>query len=208
MVSSEYDAVLFDFGGVLSDGPFEAFAEYESANRLPAGFIRELNAKDHHTNAWSQLERGEVSMEDFCDLFEAEANLAGGTVDARVLIGSLQGKIRPQMLEAVKRCHQHFKTGLLTNNYITVRGNENFEWLPELFDVIIESAVEGIRKPEPQFYLTACERLGVEPSRSVFLDDLGVNLKPARALGMTTVKVGDPETALAELEQLLDLSLK
>jgi putative hydrolase of the HAD superfamily len=207
VASKEYDAVLFDFGGVLSDGPFETFAKYETSNGLPDGFIRGLNAKDHHTNAWSQLERGEVSIDVFCDLFETEAKLAGGQVDARVLIKGLSGTIRPQMIEAVKRCHEHYKTGLLTNNFIRVRGSENFEWLPELFDVIVESAVEGIRKPEPQFYLTACERLGVEPSRSVFLDDLGVNLKPARALGMATIKVVDPDTALVELERLLDLPL-
>ena len=78
----------------------------------------------------------------------------------------------------------------------------------ELFDEIIESSVVGVRKPEPRFYEIACERLGVDPSECVFLDDLGINLKPARAMGMQTIKVVDPDVALAELETIVGISLR
>jgi len=208
MASADFDAVLFDFGGVLADGPFESFARYERENGLPDGFVRNLNATDQDTNAWACLERGEIGIDEFCDLFEAEAKRAGGIVDARTLVTGLGGAHRPDMLEAVRRCKEHYKTGLLTNNFVRVRGSEAFEWLPQLFDVIIESAVEGVRKPDPRFYMTACERLGVSPERCVFLDDLGVNLKPARALGMTTIKVTNADDALDSLEAVLDLVLR
>jgi len=208
MVSSDFDAVLFDFGGVLADGPFDAFARYETENGLPAGFVRALNAADHDTNAWARLERGEVSLDEFCDLFEHEAREAGGILDARAILAALVGEIRPTMVEAVRRCKVHFRTGLLTNNFVTIEGEERFEALSGLFDTVIESAVEAVRKPDPRFYLLACERLAVDPSRSVFLDDLGINLKPARELGMATIKVTDPDEALSALEDLLGIDLR
>lgn len=208
MVSPDFDAVFFDFGGVLADGPFDAFTRYEAENGLPDGFVRALNAADHDKNAWARLERGEVSLDQFCDLFEAEAREAGGVLDARAILAALAGDIRPAMLEAIRRLRDHFRTGLLTNNFIRIEGDERFEALSGLFDVVIESAVEGVRKPDPRFYLLACERLGVEPSRSVFLDDLGINLKPARELGMATIKVTDPNEALSALEVLLGIDLR
>jgi putative hydrolase of the HAD superfamily len=207
-VNQSIEAVLFDFGGVLADGPFDEFARYETENGLPEGFIRGLNAKNHDTNAWARLERGEVDIDGFCELFEEEAREAGGVVDARFLIGCLGGVSRPEMLEAVRRCHEHFRTGLLTNNFVPVAGTERFESLLGLFDTVVESAVEAVRKPDPRFYLIACERLDVDPARCVFLDDLGVNLKSARDLGMSTIKVVDPETALDELERVLDIPLR
>ncbi|HZU81235.1 MAG TPA: HAD-IA family hydrolase [Acidimicrobiales bacterium] len=212
MMEPSFDAVLFDFGGVLADSPFDAFARYEAEHGLPEGFIRSINATNHHDNAWARLERNELDFEDFCDVFEAEAAAAGGKVDARALFSMLTGRIRPAMIEAVRRCHEHFKTGLLTNNFVTPlagtdRGMELGEVL-RLFDVVVESSVVGIRKPDPRFYELACRELAVVPGRAVFLDDLGVNLKPARAMGMATIKVQDPESALAELEQLVGLALR
>jgi putative hydrolase of the HAD superfamily len=207
VVSGDFDAVLFDFGGVLANGPFDAFARYERDNGLPDGFVRAMNARDHETNAWAHLERGDVSLDQFFDLFEGEARSAGAVVDARAILDMLQGEIRPAMLEAVRLCHQHFKTGLLTNNFVRIDDGERFKMLAGLFDAIVESAVEGVRKPDPRFYLIACERLAVEPSRCIFLDDLGVNLKPARALGMATIKVTDPTEALAQLGSLTAMRL-
>jgi putative hydrolase of the HAD superfamily len=206
--ATDFDAVLFDFGGVLSDGPFEFFSRYESENGLPDGFVRSLNAANHDTNAWARLERGEVSFDEFCVLFEKEAIDAGGHLDARTIMSSLAGEIRPAMLEAIRRLRAHFRTALLTNNFVRIEGDDRFEPLSGLFDTVVESAVEGLRKPDPRFYLLACERLDVEPSRSVFLDDLGVNLKSARALGMTTIKVTDPDKALAELEAIVGIDLR
>jgi putative hydrolase of the HAD superfamily len=77
-----------------------------------------------------------------------------------------------------------------------------------LFEFVLESSKVGVRKPEPAIYLMACERLGVRPEETVFLDDLGINLKPARALGMATIKVDDPDRALAELEEFTGLRLR
>jgi putative hydrolase of the HAD superfamily len=206
-MASAIEAVLFDFGGVLADGPWDAFAKYEQENSLPEGFVRGLNTANPDSNAWARLERGEVGLDEFCDQFEKEAVLAGGEVDARALLACLGGAMRPAMLEAVRRCHDSFSTALLTNNFVRVDGAERFEGLFELFDVVVESSVERVRKPDPAFYLLACERLGVEPQACVFLDDLGINLKPARALGMTTIKVVDPDDALSELETVLGIEL-
>lgn len=211
-VTDAVDAVLFDFGGVLAGSPFEAFTRYEEAHDLPAGFIRSLNAANPHDNAWARLERNELGFDDFCRAFESEAATAGGDLDARELFATFSGELRPEMIEAVRRCRSHFRTGLLTNNFVTPlaegeRGGRMTEVL-ELFDVVVESSVVGIRKPDPRFYELACRSLGVVPARSVFLDDLGVNLKPARALGMVTIKVGEPAAALAELESVLGLPLR
>ena len=205
--SERFDAVLFDFGGVLADGPFESFARYEAENGLPDGFVRGLNTKDPDINAWARLERGEVTLDEFADLFEAEALLAGGAVDARAIISNLRGELRPRMLEAVRRCKEHFKTGLLTNNFVVASAAASLENVFDLFDAIVESSAEGVRKPDPRFYEIACERISVAPSRAIFLDDLGQNLKPARALGMTTIKVTDPDKALSELQDLVGIAL-
>ncbi|HLX88436.1 MAG TPA: HAD-IA family hydrolase [Acidimicrobiales bacterium] len=211
-VNGAVDAVLFDFGGVLAGSPFDAFDRYEQSAQLPAGFIRSLNATNPHDNAWARLERNELTFDEFCLAFEAEAAGAGGRIDTRALFSSFSGELRPEMIEAVRRCRTRFKTGLLTNNFVTplVEG-ERAGQLSEvlaLFDAVVESSVVGIRKPDPKFYELACRMLGVEPHRSVFLDDLGVNLKPARALGMVTIKVTESDAALGELEAVLGLPLR
>ncbi|CAN5671605.1 HAD-IA family hydrolase [soil metagenome] len=220
-------AVLFDFGGVILSSPFEAFAQYEEAHGLPDGFLRRVNATDPDSNAWARLERNEVGLEEFCSLFEAEARARGGEVVAADVLGCLRGDLRPAMVEAVRRCAARLKTGLLTNNVVTVRAEamgapeaaaSRDEATPdeldphvavlELFDVIIESSVVGVRKPDPAFYERACAELDIAPTEAVFLDDLGVNLKPARAMGMTTIKVGDPDAAITELEQAVGFPLR
>ncbi len=202
------EAVLFDFGGVLSTSPFDAFERHERAQGLQIGFIRSLNATNHHDNAWARLERNDVDFDQFCAEFEAEAVAAGGRVDARVLFATMSGEMRPAMVEAVRRCHEHFKTGLLTNNFITPDTKARHHDVLGLFDIVIQSAVVGVHKPDPRFYLLACRELGIEPSAAVFLDDLGVNLKPARALGMRTIKVVDPTEALIELEAIVEIPLR
>lgn len=202
------EAVLFDFGGVLSTSPFDAFERHERSQGVPAGFIRTLNSTNPHDNAWARLERNDVDFDQFCDEFEAEALAAGGRVDARALFTTMSGELRPEMLEAVRRCHEHFKTGLLTNNFITPETTARHHDVFDLFDVVIQSAVVGVRKPDPRFYFLACRELGIEPSAAVFLDDLGVNLKPARQLGMQTIKVVDPAQALIELEAIVGIPLR
>ena len=221
-------AVLFDFGGVILSSPFEAFAHYEQANGLPNGAIRTINATDPDTNAWAHLERSDVSIDEFCDRFESEGAALGFSVDARAVLGLLAGELRPAMVEALRRIHadDRFLTALLTNNIVSMSATspvdgptgstamvaddraDAFAEVFALFDVIVESSKVGVRKPEARFYEVACALLDIEPHEAVFLDDLGVNLKPAHAMGMITIKVVDPDDALAQLEALIDLDLR
>lgn len=207
-------AALFDFGGVILSSPFEAFARYEAERGLPAGFLRGVNATNPDTNAWARLERNEVGLDEFSALFAAEARALGGEVSGMEVLALLRGDLRPQMVEAVRRCSERLKTGLLTNNVISMRAEEMsgssdpHVAVLGLFDVIVESSRVGTRKPDPAFYETACSLLDIEPSEAVFLDDLGVNLKPARAMGMRTIKVDDPDVAIAELEKIVAFPLR
>lgn len=205
-------AVLWDFGGVLTTSPFDAFGEYEAAHGLPPGFIRQLNATNPDTNAWAGLERGELDLQQFCVKFEAEAEAAGGSLVARDVLAALGGRIRPEMVEALRRCRAaQLKTGLLTNNFIRDEGPHDdqpgYDAVLDLFDAVVESSKAGCRKPDPRFYRMACDLLEVEPTEAVFLDDLGINLKPARAMGMRTIKVTDPALALQELESVVGFRL-
>ena len=207
-------AVLWDFGGVILTSPFDAFSRYEAEHGLPDGFIRSLNATNPDTNAWARLERNEVEFDEFCSLFEAEAVAQGQKVDARAVMSLLAGEIRPEMVEALRRCKAAgLKTACLTNNFTS------FDDFPAearaagrddvlgLFDVIVESSKVGVRKPDPRFYEMACELLDIKPDEAVFLDDLGINLKPARAMGITTIKVEDPANALDELSEVVGFSV-
>jgi putative hydrolase of the HAD superfamily len=205
---TELKAVLFDLGGVLISSPFEAFAGYEQANGLPSGFIRSLNATNPDHNAWAQLERNAVSFEEFCRLFEAEARAAGHELDAAAVMGLLAGDVRPEMVTAVRLCRRRLRTAALTNNFTLPDGDPSMAEMRELFDIVIESSRVGVRKPDPRFYELACAEIGIEPTEAVFLDDLGINLKPARALGMTTIKVDDPARAITELEAVVGFSLR
>jgi putative hydrolase of the HAD superfamily len=206
-----YRGVLWDFGGVLSSSPFEAFARYEAERGLPEGFIRRVNATDPHTNAWARFERAELDLAAFDDAFAAESEALGHQVPGSVVLDLLGGELRSEMLGAVRRCRQHgLVTGLLTNNIAPMqeRGWAEELGLAELFDVVVESAVAGVRKPEPAAYELVLGQMELRAEEVVFLDDLGINLKPARAMGMATIKVDDPDVALRELEQLLELDLR
>jgi putative hydrolase of the HAD superfamily len=205
----EVRAVLWDFGGVILSSPFEAFTAYERQHGLPEGFLRQLNATNPDTNAWARLERSEVDLEGFAELYEAEAADAGHRIDAGAVLALLSGELRPAMVRALRRIREEgLSQACLTNN---VAGTEAVR--PELadvmalFDAVLESSKLGVRKPDPRFYDLALEAVGVAPAEAVFLDDLGINLKPARALGIHTIKVVDPDHALAELEDVLGFNL-
>jgi putative hydrolase of the HAD superfamily len=199
-------AVMFDFGGVISTSPFEAFARLENEHGLPPDFIRSVNATNPQDNAWARLERGELSIDAFGRDWATEARSLGHEVDGRLVLERLGGEIRPQMVAAINSCRADYKTVCLTNNFGSAQSivSEEVAAVYALFDAVLESRVLGIRKPDPRFYELACAAVGVEPEESVFLDDLGINLKPARALGMRTIKVTDPDQALAELERVLE----
>ena len=207
------EAVIFDFGGVLTSSPFEAFARYETAHGLPIDIIRRTNAANHLENAWAKFERAEVDIETFDKLFAAESLALGAEVRGRDVLPLLQGDLRPEMVEALKRIKAQFKTGCITNNLpanaigsMTGRSLYIAEVMV-LFDHVIESAKIGLRKPDPRIYQLMVETLKVDPKKCVYLDDLGVNLKPAREMGMTTIKVASGTQAIAELEAATGLKL-
>jgi len=200
------EAVLFDFGGVILSSPFEAFAEYEAEIGLPPDTIRKINSTNPDTNAWAKFERREVDPQEFARLFEEEALLLGHELDAQRILEGLHGTVRPAMVEALSNCASKFKTAMLTNNITPMREqdlDEEVKEVVEIFDILVESSIEGCRKPEERFYEIACERLAVNPESCVFLDDLGINLKPARAMGMKTIKVVEPEKAIEELYEII-----
>ncbi len=203
--------MLWDFGGVIVSSPFEGFAAYERRAGLPADTIRRINATNPDTNAWARFERSELDVDGFRAAFEFEARALGHEVDAAEVLAALRGALRPAMVEALRRCGAVHRTALLTNNIRSTgserRGPSAMDEVLGLFDAVVESSEVGMRKPEEGFYRLACELLEVEPSECVFLDDLGVNLKPARAMGMATIKVGDPDAAIRELEELLGFAL-
>jgi len=207
------EAVIFDFGGVLTSSPFEAFTRFETERGLPADIIRRTNAANHLENAWAKFERAEVDIETFDKLFAAESRALGAEVRGRDVLPLLQGDLRPEMVAALKRIKTQFKTGCITNNLpanaigsMTGRSLYVAEVMV-LFDHVIESAKIGLRKPDPRIYQLMVETLKVDPKKCVYLDDLGVNLKPAREMGMTTIKVASGAQAIAELEAATGLKL-
>lgn len=202
-------AVMFDFGGVVTTSPFEAFAHLEVERGLPPGFIRAVNATNPDDNAWARLERNEIGLDAFTAAWAAEARALGHELDGRLVLEKLSGDIRPKMVAAIDACRKTYKVACLTDNFASPDRvvSEAVAEVYALFDAVLESRVLGVRKPDPRFYEMACSTLGVDPTESVFLDDLGVNLKPARLLGMHTIKVSDPDQALTELENVLGHSV-
>jgi putative hydrolase of the HAD superfamily len=200
--------VLFDLGGVVVDSPLHALARYERDHGLPHNAINRAIVAAGEQGAWSRLERGEIALEEFFALFEADCRAHGVAVRGRRMMEYIAEarRPRPRMLEAIRRIRTGgLRVGALTNNWKTDAAGPHP--LREHFHVVVESAVVGLRKPDPRIYELACRELGVAPPATAFLDDIGRNLKSARALGMTTIKVEDPDVALRELAAVLGLDL-
>lgn len=208
---AQIEAVIWDFGGVISSSPFEAFARYERERGLPKDFLRTVNATNPHDNAWARLERSEFDHAAFDEAFARESRSLGHEVPGRDVLPLLSGQIRPEMVEALRRVSARLKTGCITNNFksmaVSPMGGLYKGEIMALFHHVIESAKIGLRKPDPRIYLMMTDALKVSPAACVYLDDLGINLKPARELGMQTIKVGDPGPALRELESHLGFAL-
>jgi epoxide hydrolase-like predicted phosphatase len=206
-----FEAVVFDLGGVVFPSPLDVFRAYEREHDLPNRFISEVVLADPEHGAWGRLERGELGFEEFCDAFDAECAALGGIVDSRDLMRAVGAGLEPRaaMVSAIGAIRRRgLKTAALTNNWADEPGRgDRASPTADWFDLVVESAVEGLRKPDPRIYALVCERLDVPPAATVFLDDLGANLKPARELGMTTIKVDEPHAALAKLESVLGFAL-
>ena len=209
-----FEVVLWDFGGVLTSSPFDNFAEYERNHSLPPNFIRGVNATNPDANAWAQFEASQISLDEFDEAFATESESLGHRVPGADVLALLSGSVRPNMVAALLRCKQDYTVACLTNNVKWGKGSTmstdvaraaEIKAVMSHFDLVIQSSVEGMRKPQPAFYQLACERLDVAACRVVYLDDLGINLKPARALGMTTIKVVSEAQALADLGKTLGL---
>lgn len=221
-VSTPITAVLWDFGGVILSSPFEAFNRFEDERGIPRDTIRRLNATNPDSNAWARFERSEISAADFDYVFAAEAEAAGHSIRGFDVLNLLRGDIRPDMVRALDIVRAAgYRTACLTNNVhdpgsanasetgnSTEHRDRDVSEIMARFDAVVESSKVGVRKPEPAFYEMACALLGVAPTQCVFLDDLGVNLKPAAAMGMTTIKVHSAEQALDDLEGILGLPLR
>lgn len=203
------EAVIWDFGGVFTTSPFDAFARFEAERGLPAGFLRGVNAANPDANAWARLERAEIDTAAFDVLFLEESARRGHAVRGSQVLPLLAGEVRPRMVAALRACKARFKVGCITNNAPGAGHGAGMAASADkaaavaeilsLFDALIESSRAGLRKPDPRIYAMMCELLGVAPERCVYLDDLGINCKPAAAMGMTAIKVSNQEQALAEL---------
>jgi putative hydrolase of the HAD superfamily len=201
-----HEAVIFDLVGVVLESPLREIARYEEERGIPRGFINRLVVETGPEGAWSRHERGELRMEEFQSAFERECRAAGHAISGEELMGRIgRCRPRPPMLRAIARIRTRaIRVAALTNNWA---GDGTAE-LREAFDVFVESSAIGLRKPDPRIYRHVCAELGVEPEEAVFLDDIGRNLKTARALGMTTIKVDEPDSALEELSRLLGFPLR
>ena len=213
MSFSPIQAVLWDFGGVILSSPFEAFNTYEAEKGLPLDLIRRVNSTNPHSNAWALLERNDISPQEFDSLFATESEALGHRVPGADVLALLSGDVRPRMVQALDTVKAAgFKIACLTNNVVSTEEpaterQAEVRTIMHKFDHVVESSKVGCRKPEPRFYEIACELLQVSPTECVFLDDLGINLKPAAVMGMRTIKVVNPDDALAELSGHLDLAL-
>ncbi len=213
MSKTAIQAVLWDFGGVILSSPFDAFNRYEAANSLPTDFIRSVNTSNPDDNAWAKLERNDVTPDEFDSLFATESESLGHRVPGSDILALLSGDVRKEMVTALDCViAAGYATACLTNNVVSddtaTHKRPDVAAVMAKFDHVVESSRVGVRKPELRFYEIACDLVGAPPDRCVFLDDLGINLKPARAMGMTTIKVGAAEHAIADLEAVLGIPLR
>lgn len=217
MAQAVFKAVIFDFGGVITASPFEAFNRLEAERGLPENFIRKVNATNPDSNAWALFERAEIDAARFDALFAEEAAALGHALDGASVLAVLSGSIRPAMVSALDTlAGAGYRLACITNNVPAGHGagmarsgdkRDAYEQVFARFEHVIESSKAGVRKPDPRIYLMMCEHLALEPAQCIYLDDLGINCKPAAQLGMHAIKVTSGEQALSDLSAVLGLAL-
>jgi len=205
-----YKAVIWDFGGVITSSPFEAFNKFELDNNLPKDIIRTINSENPDDNAWAKFERNDIDINEFDTLFSKEADKKGFQISGKQVVKLLSGDIRKTMVDFLLSLKESYKLGCITNNIQNSKDDKvnhlnQASQVMKIFDHIIESSRVGLRKPDPKIYYMSCDALGVRPEECIYLDDLGINLKPARKIGMTTIKVIDPNEAIDEVKKYLQL---
>jgi len=211
-MSRSFDAVLLDFGGVFTASPFGAIERAESEHGAAPGQLREIIFGAYHADTdhpWHRLERGEMGLGDAREAIIALGRDAGFEIDPiRLLIeGMGDHEPREDLIELIVRIRADgVRTALVTNN-VREFGDGWRQLVPvdALFDEVIDSSAEGCRKPDPDIFHLALERVGgVEAGRSVFLDDFAGNIDAARGLGIEAVLVeADHRPAVRRLERLL-----
>lgn len=216
-MAGSFEAVIFDFGGVITASPFEAFNRLEDERGLPRDLVRRINATNPDSNAWALFERAEIDAAGFNELFAAEARAAGHDLDGASVLAVLSGSIRPAMVSALDQLKDAgYRLACITNNVPSGHGagmarsgdaKDAYEQVFARFEHVIESSKAGVRKPDPRIYQMMCDHLGLGPQACVYLDDLGINCKPAAQLGMAAIKVTSGEQALTDLGVLLGLNL-
>ena len=211
MNNNRFSSIFWDFGGVITSSPFEAFNSFEKDNDIPKDFIRQVNSMNPNENAWAQLEQSKISLEEFDGLFAMESKKLGKEIQGSDVLSLLHGEIRPKIVQAIKKFKSlGFFQACLTNNFdskdrdVSALDDKNEERMEimQLFDFIIESKKVGVRKPNNKFYELALSETKVAPEKTIFLDDLGINLKPARKLNISTIKVFSEQQAINELTNL------
>ena len=217
-ISMSFKTVIFDFGGVFTTSPLQNFAAFENEHDLPKNFIGGVIKNNHHANAWAQFERAEIDLDQFDWLFAQESRAAGYEISGNTLMKLMSFHIHQPMAAALQKVKSlGLKTGCITNNTpdqnkptrgLSPKDIAQLKAIFSSFDHVIESAKAGVRKPEPRIYEMMCEALEASPDQCVFLDDLGINLKPAQAMGMKTIKVplSDVRPAIEELYDCLGVS--
>ena len=205
-----YKAVIWDFGGVITSSPFEAFNKFELDNNLPKDIIRTINSENPDDNAWAKFERNDIDINEFDTLFSKEADKKGFQISGKQVVKLLSGDIRKTMVDFLLSLKESYKLGCITNNIQNSKDDKvnhlnQASQVMKIFDHIIESSKVGLRKPDPKIYYMSCDALGVRPEECIYLDDLGINLKPARKIGMTTIKVIDPNEAINEVKKYLQI---
>jgi putative hydrolase of the HAD superfamily len=204
--------IIFDFGGVITNSPIEGFKLLEEKHGYDKGLITNINMNNPNDNAWAKSERGEIDIHTFLEEFEKEALEIGQKIDAREILQQLYGSMRENIINKIKLLSnsKKYKLICLTN---VLKGVDIFtpkerviavSHVMRYFDKIYESYKLNMRKPETRIYQYILNEMNIKPQETVFLDDLGMNLKPARQLGINTIKVVNPKDAINELDQLLE----
>ena len=204
--------IIFDFGGVITNSPIEGFKNLEKTHGYSKGLITGINMNNPDNNAWARSERGEIEIDTFLSQFEQEALEIGHDINADEILIQLYGSPRPIMIKKIISLSKSNKYKLicLTN---VLKGIEKFmpkereevvNNIMSYFDKIYESYKIGMRKPEARIYEYIIKDLEINPKETIFLDDLGMNLKTARQLGINTIKVVDPIDAIKTLDQFIE----
>ena len=204
--------IIFDFGGVITNSPIEGFKLLEEKHGYDKGIITNINMNNPDNNAWAKSERGEIDINTFLEEFEKEALSIGQKINAKEILQQLYGSLRENMINKIKllSTSKKYKLICLTN---VLKGvdiftpKERVEAVKDVmsyFDIIYESYKLNMRKPEARIYQYILKELNIEPQETVFLDDLGMNLKSAKQLGINTIKVIDPNDAIYQLDEILE----